>query len=222
MVIRLHDRAGFEIFGYSLGAGEMTPLRARFADAFDCFIDLDKVSDATRRGASFLDQIDILVDLTGPTAGSRFDILAERPAPVQVSFLGLPGTSGTDAFDYIVADRFLVPDGAERFYSEKVVRMPHCYQPGDTARTTLAPPPTRAECGLPDTGFVFCSFNSPVKITPEVFDAWMRLLNAVDAACCGSIARRSGRRPTCSPVRPSAASRRSASFSPARCRSRCT
>ncbi len=181
-VIRLHDRAGFEIFGYSLGPAEMTPLRARYAEAFDCFIDLDKVSDADAARRIVLDQIDILVDLTGPTAGSRFDILAERPAPVQVSFLGLPGTSGTDAFDYIVADRFLVPDGAERFYSEKVVRMPHSYQPGDNARTTLVPAPTRAECGLPETGFVFCSFNSPVKITPEVFDTWMRLLWAVDGS----------------------------------------
>ena len=181
-VIRLHDRAGFEIFGYSLGASEMTPLRARYADAFDCFIDLDKVSDADAARRIVLDQIDILVDLTGPTAGSRFDILAERPAPVQVSFLGLPGTSGTDVFDYIVADRFLVADGAERFYSEKVVRMPHCYQPGDNARATLVPAPTRTECGLPETGFVFCSFNSPVKITPEVFDTWMRLLQAVEGS----------------------------------------
>ena len=181
-VIRQHDRQRFEVFGYSIGPGEMTPLRARFVDAFDHFIDLDRVSDADAVTRIVSDQIDILIDVTGPTAGSRFDILAERPAPVQVSFLGLPGTSGTDAFDYIVADRFLVPEGAECFYSEQVVRMPHCYQPGDTVRRTLSPLPTRAECGLPETGFVFCSFNSPVKITPEVFDVWMRLLGGVEGS----------------------------------------
>ena len=123
-VIARHDRTRFEVVGYSLGAGDMTPLFARFAQAFDRFIDLDRVSDADAVMRIIGDDIDILVDLTGPTAGSRFDILAERPAPVQVSFLGLPGTAGTDAFDYIVADRFLVPPGAERFYSEKVVRLP--------------------------------------------------------------------------------------------------
>ena len=181
-VIALHDRARFEVIGYSLGAGDMTPLRARFAQAFDSFIDLDRVSDADAVTRIVSDGIDILVDLTGPTAGSRFDILAERPAPVQVSFLGLPGTGGTDAIDYIVADRFLVPPGAERFYSETVVRLPHCYQPSDTARAPLAPLPTRAQCGLPETGFVFCSFNSPVKMTPEVFGVWMRLLHAVEGS----------------------------------------
>ena len=178
-VIAWHDRTRFEVVGYSLGAGDMTPLFARFAQAFDRFIDLDRVSDADAVMRIIGDDIDILVDLTGPTAGSRFDILAERPAPVQVSFLGLPGTAGTDAFDYIVADRFLVPPGAERFYSEKVVRLPHCYQPSDTARATLSLLPTRARCGLPETGFVFCSFNSPVKLNPEMFDIWMRLLHAV-------------------------------------------
>ena len=181
-VIALHDRARFEIFGYSLGAGEMVPLRARLALAFDHFIDLDKVSDAEAAARIRDDGIDILVDLTGPTAGSRFDILAQRPAPVQVSFLGLPGTLGADCMDYIIADRLLVPSGHERFYHEQVVRLPHCYQPGDTARQLLSPLPSRADCGLPETGFVFCSFNSPVKITPEVFDTWMRLLHAVDGS----------------------------------------
>ncbi|VVB43180.1 hypothetical protein RHAL1_00593 [Beijerinckiaceae bacterium RH AL1] len=181
-VIRYHDRERFEVFGYSLGAAEMVPLRARFAAAFDHFIDLDKISDADAATRIVRDQIDILIDITGPTAGSRFDILAERPAPVQVSFLGLPGTSGSDAYDYIVADHFLVPDGSQRFFSEAVVRLPHCYQPSDTARAPLAPLPSRAQCGLPEQGFVFCSFNSPVKITPEMFDVWMRLLHAVDGS----------------------------------------
>ena len=181
-VVARHDRACFEVFGYSLGAAEMGPLRARFAEAFDRFIDLDKVSDADAARRIVADGIDILVDLTGPTAGSRFDILAQRPAPVQVSFLGLPGTAGADAYDYLVADRFLVPPGAERFYSEEIVRLPHCYQPSDTARRPIEPLPTRAQCGLPETGFVFCSFNSPIKITPEVFDVWMRLLQAVEGS----------------------------------------
>ena len=181
-VVARHDRTRFEVFGYSLGAWEMGPLRDRFAVALDAFIDLDKVSDADAATRILSDGIDILVDLTGPTAGSRFDILAQRPAPVQVSFLGLPGTAGSDAYDYLVADRFLVPPGAERFYHEEVVRLPHCYQPSDPARRPRDPLPTRAQCGLPEIGFVFCSFNSPVKITPDVFDVWMRLLHAVEGS----------------------------------------
>ena len=177
-VIARHDRARFEIVGYSLGAAEMGPLRSRFADAFDSFIDLDKISDADAATRIASDGIDILVDLTGPTALSRFDIVAQRPAPVQVSFLGLPGTAGTDAYDYLVADRFLVPPGAERFYEEQVVRLPHCYQPSDPARRPIEPLPTRAQCGLPETGFVFCSFNSPVKYTPEI------LRDCLDAPRC--------------------------------------
>lgn len=178
-LIARHDRTRFEVFGYSLGASDPVPLRLRLMRSFDHFIDLHRLSDADAAKRMEMDGIDILIDLTGPTAGGRIGILALRPAPIQISFLGLPGTSGAEAIDYIVADRTLIPPTLDRFYSERVVRLPHCYQPSDGERRLLSPLPSRSDCGLPEEGFVFCSFNSPVKITPEVFAVWLRLLHAV-------------------------------------------
>ena len=181
-LIALHDRARFDVIGYSLGADDRSALRPRLAGLFDRFVDLDKRSDIEAAKTILEDRIDILVDLTGPTANGRFGILSLRPAPIQVSFLGLPGTSGTDRIDYIIADRFLVPPGHERFYHERVVRLPDCYQPCDTARRAPDPRPSRTACGLPEQGFVFASFNNTVKISPEVFDTWMRVLAAVEGS----------------------------------------
>ena len=181
-LIARHDRARFEVFGYALGESEMTPLRYRLACSFDHFIDCRKMSDVEVASRVLRDGIDILVDLTGPTAGARFGIMVQRPAPVQVSFLGLPGTCGADCIDYIVADRFLVPDGHDAFYHENVVRLPDCYQPSDTSRKLMDPLPSRTDLGLPEHGFVFCSYNSPVKMTPEVFAIWMRLLHAIEGS----------------------------------------
>ncbi len=181
-LIALHDRARFDVIGYSLGADDGSTLRRRLAGLFDRFVDLDRTSDVAAATTILDDRIDILVDLTGPTANGRFGILSLRPAPIQVSFLGLPGTSGTDRIDYIIADRFLVPPGHERFYHERVVRLPGCYQPCDTARRTPDPRPSRTACGLPEWGFVFASFNNTMKISPEVFDTWMRVLGAVEGS----------------------------------------
>ncbi len=127
-------------------------------------------------------EIDIAVDLKGYTGDARPGILAFRPAPVQVSYLGFPGTMGADHIDYILADRFIIPEEQERFYSENVVCLPECYQPNDSKRIIAEVTPTRAQAGLPETGFVFCSFNSNYKITPQIFELWMRLLHQVEGS----------------------------------------
>ncbi len=124
-------------------------------------------------------EIDIAVDLKGFTANSRTGILALRPAPVQVNYLGYPGTMGAPYIDYVIADRHVIPPDHDIHYTEKVVRLPDAYQVNDATRRIAEPAPTRAEAGLPEAGFVFCCFNSNYKITPEIFAVWMRLLERV-------------------------------------------
>jgi predicted O-linked N-acetylglucosamine transferase (SPINDLY family) len=125
-----------------------------------------------------LDEIDILVDLQGQTAGARANLLAYRPAPIQITYLGLPATTGLPSIDYVIADRFLIPEETAPFYSEKPLYMPDVFQVSDRNRG-VGPTPTREACGLPATGFVFCSFNNNYKITPEVFEVWMNILQRV-------------------------------------------
>ena len=124
-------------------------------------------------------EIDIAVDLKGHTEGSRPGILARRPCPVQVNWLGYPGTIGAPWLDYIIADAVVLPFSDQNHYSEKIVHLPHCYQANDSQRRIAATVPGRAESGLPDKGFVFCCFNAAWKITPTVFDVWMQLLKVV-------------------------------------------
>lgn len=174
-----HDRTYFEIFGYALGTEDKGVLRGRIRQACDHFVDLHHMSNVEAVQRIRADQIDILVDLTGPTVGARLDILALRPGPLQVSFLGWPGTMGADFIDYVIADPFVVPAEQQVHYSEKIVHMPDCYQPSDPQRP-IPPVPSRAQCGLPEDAFVFCSFNNPNKVTPEMFALWMRLLKRVD------------------------------------------
>ena len=154
-------------------------MRARLVSAFEHFVDLRTVShgDAARR--IHADGIDILVDLKGYTSGARTAILAPRPAPIQVNFLGYPGTMGADFVDYVLADATVAPMADQPQYAEKIVHLPDCYQPNDRMRAIAEPAPTRAQCGLPERGFVFCSFNNSQKLTPGFFAIWMRLLKAV-------------------------------------------
>jgi protein O-GlcNAc transferase len=127
-------------------------------------------------------EIDIAVDLKGFTQDARPGILALRPSPVQVNYLGYPGTMGAPYIDYLIADRCIVPDGHKRFYSEKIVHLPDSYQCNDRKRVIADRTPARADEGLPEMGFVFCSFNGSFKITPEMFDIWMRLLKAAEGS----------------------------------------
>ena len=178
-LIERHDRRDFEVTGYSFCARDRSAMRGRFTGAFDHFVDIDKMPH--RQAAELIHEngIDVLIDLMGYTRYCRPTILAHRPAPIQVNYLGYPGTMAADFIDYIIVDPFLVPTDQQPFYTERLVHLPDCYQPSDTRRQMANPAPSRASCGLPEKGFVFCCFNNSYKLTPAFFDIWMRLLNAV-------------------------------------------
>jgi protein O-GlcNAc transferase len=177
-MIERHDRAHFEIHGYSYGTDPGGTMRARLVAAFDRFTDIDALSHRDAAARIRADEIDILVDLKGHTYRARPKILAFRPAPVQVNYLGFPGTMGAPFVDYIVADDFIVPRNRQTLYAETLAYLPDCYQPNDTRRDVAAAP-SRAACGLPPQGFVFCAFNNSFKTTPTFFAIWMRLLQQV-------------------------------------------
>jgi protein O-GlcNAc transferase len=177
-IFELHDRNHFRISAYSYGPNDGSVMRKRLEKAFDQFIDIRALSDEAAAKRIYEDGIDILVDLTGYTQHGRSAILALRPAPIQVNYLGYPGTMGAGFVDYLIADQFIIPPEQQEHYTEKVVWLPDCYMPRDISCRRLAAP-RRKDCGLPDEGFVFCSFNLPYKITPDMFDIWCRLLKAV-------------------------------------------
>jgi protein O-GlcNAc transferase len=173
-----HDRSRFETIALSLGPDDGSALRARITGAFDRFIDARDLSDFDAARVLHGLNADIAVDLMGYTEGCRPGILAHRPAPVQVNYLGFPGTMAYSHIDYILADRMVIPDDNARHFSESIVYLPGCYLPNDSARS-IGHAPGRAEAGLPDEGFVFVSFNASYKYTPELFTIWMRLLARV-------------------------------------------
>jgi protein O-GlcNAc transferase len=179
-VFERHDRSRFETFALSFGPDWQCASRSRLKRAFDRFIDVRHESD--QRVATLLHdmRVDIAVDLMGFTRDARTGIFARRPAPIQVNYLGYPATMGAEYIDYIIADRFAIPAGSQRFYSESVVYLPDSFQATDATPRILQESPTRAEMGLPDDGFVFCSFNASYKITPFMFDVWMQLLRALN------------------------------------------
>lgn len=172
-----HDRDRFDFLAISLRTdANPGPMRQRLQRAFGHIHDASNRSD--REAAALLQdlEVDIAVDLNGHTSGGRPGIFALRPAPLQVTFLGFPGTFGADYFDYVMADPTVVPAGEDASYAERVVRLPHSYLPYDN-RLEIAPDtPSRTQAGLPEDAFVFCAFNNSYKITPAVFDVWMRLL----------------------------------------------
>jgi len=177
-----HDRDRFELFGVSYGPEGKGVARARIARAVDRFIDVRASSD--QEVATLLRDLetDIAIDLMGYAGGARPGIAALRCAPIQVNYLVYPGTLGARFVDYLIADRFVVPSGYETYYSEQVVRLPECYQPNDTKRPIADVTLARTELALPERGFVFCSFNSSYKLTPAMFDVWMRLLRQVEGS----------------------------------------
>ena len=177
-VLELHDRARCEIFAYSYGPDDDSFMRDRLRQACEHFVDISRDSDDLAAARIRDDGLDILVDLNGYIRGTRTGILARRPCAVQISWIGYPGTMGADFIDYLIADGYIIPPHHENAYSERVLRMPHCYLPNDRNREVVAPL-TRAEYGLPEEGFVFCCFNQPYKITPEIYACWMRLLHQV-------------------------------------------
>lgn len=180
-LISCHDRRRFEVIGYSIGRDDGGPMRRRLEQRFDRFVDLLHLDDRAAAARIADDGIDILVDLMGHTLDSRPGILAARPALVQVNYFGFPAGMGSACLDYILADRVVIPPEHEQWYDEKVARLPFCFMPFDGERRA-AHRPTRSDCGLPEEAFVFCAFHAAYKITPAVFDVWMRLLTALPHA----------------------------------------
>jgi len=178
-VLEKTDRDKFELFGYCYSPDDGSEMRRRIVSAFDRFVDIRDMVARDAAEVMHRDGIDILVDLKGYTRHARTEILSYRPAPVQVNYLGYPGTMGADYIDYILADPIVAPMEHQDDYSERIVHLPHCYQPNDRQRKISDKPMTRAEFGLPENAFVFCSFNNAYKISPPLFDVWMRLLKRV-------------------------------------------
>jgi protein O-GlcNAc transferase len=181
-LFELHDRTRFETFGVSFGPDDGSDMRARVAAAFDRFVDVRAKTDSEIAELLHHLEIDVAVDLNGHTQGARPGILAHRPAPIQVLYLGYPGTSGADFIDYILADATVLPFADQDWYSEQIVQLPHCYHPCDETTAISSRTFTRAELGLPENGPVFCCFNRADKIATPIFDVWMRLLAGVDGS----------------------------------------
>ncbi|MBP2233266.1 putative O-linked N-acetylglucosamine transferase (SPINDLY family) [Azospirillum agricola] len=174
-----HDRDRVTPLAYSYGTNDGSPMRRRLEAAFTQFCDVQAAGAETVARRMAEDGVDILVDLKGYTKQARFDLLARRLAPVQVAYLGYPGTSGCPHMDYILGDPLVTPPEHQEHYSERLVLLPDSYQVNDRRRPLPDRTPSRAECGLPEDSFVFCSFNAPYKITPALFGLWMRLLKRV-------------------------------------------
>jgi len=181
-LLERHDRERFEIHAFSYGPDVQDEMRKRLLDTVDAFHPVGTISDEAVAALARSQSIDIAVDLKGHTRGTRSGIFVHRAAPVQVNYLGYPGTMGADFIDYIIADAVTIPADLQHFYSEKVAYLPNCYQPNDSRREISSKTFNRAELGLPEIGFVFCCFNNNYKITPTEFDIWARLLATVDGS----------------------------------------
>jgi protein O-GlcNAc transferase len=173
-----HDKSRFEITAISIGPEDVSEMRRRLKTSFEHFIDVREFADDQIARQVNEAEIDILVDLNGYTQDARPGIFAQRCAPIQINYLGYPGTMGADCMDYIIADSTIIPEDHFAYYNEHVVWLPDTYQANDSKRPIANHRPTRAECGLPEIAFVFCCFNNSNKITPAIFDVWMRLLKA--------------------------------------------
>ena len=181
-LFELHDRRKFSVSAFSLGSDDDSGTRQRLVSSFDTFTDCRRLSDADviKKINDF--EVDILLDLKGYTQDARTNIFAHRPAPIQVNYLGYPGTMGAPYIDYIIGDKILFADGGKAAYSEKLVHLPHSYQPNDRKRVISDRTFTRNDLNLPEGSFVFCCFNNNYKIMPDVFHSWMRILKAVDGS----------------------------------------
>jgi predicted O-linked N-acetylglucosamine transferase (SPINDLY family) len=181
-LFELHDKSKFEIIGFSFGPDKQDHMRKRAIAAFDQFYD---IRDKTDQEAAQLSRdlgLNIAVDLKGFTLDARTGIFAYRAAPIQINYLGYPGTMGADFIDYIIADRVVIPENLQHQYSEKVLYLPDCYQVNDQTREIANTKYSRELLGLPNSGFIYCCFNANYKITPTVFDAWMRILKSVEGS----------------------------------------
>ncbi|MCX7149145.1 MAG: tetratricopeptide repeat protein [Rhodocyclales bacterium] len=176
-VLEMHDRSRFEVFGYSIAVDDGSALRSRLIKAFDHFIDVAAMSVYETAQRIAADEIDILIDITGWTSDGRPEALALRCAPVQANWLGYAGTLGHPRLaDYLIGDATATPPEHASHFTESLALMPNCYLPADATRA-VGPPPARAQAGLPESGFVFCSFNNSYKFNPTVWDLWCGILD---------------------------------------------
>ncbi|MBF0286020.1 MAG: hypothetical protein HQL51_16345, partial [Magnetococcales bacterium] len=175
-LFRRHDRSRFEIFAYSWGKDDGSHYRRRLREECDHFVDLEGASSYAIARRIREDGIDLLVDLKGHTGQSRPDIFKLRPAPLQATYLGYPGSFGGEFMDFAIVDPWVVPPSRHGVYSECLAYMPHCYQINDNEQSIAEPLPSRQACGLPEKGFVFCCFCTHYKIEPVIYSAWMRIL----------------------------------------------
>ncbi len=181
-ILELHDHGQFRVHAYSYGPTADDEMRKRAERAVDLFRDVRTLNDKEVAELARKDGVDIAIDLMGYTENARSEIFAYRAAPIQINYLGYPGTIGAPFMDYILADRMLIPEGAERHYSEEIIFLPASYMPSDDGREISARPITRAEMKLPEEGVVFCCFNNSYKLAPEEFGIWMRLLAAIEGS----------------------------------------
>jgi len=181
-LFELHDKSKFELFGFSFGPEKNDEMHKRVSSAFDQFINVNLKNDKEIALLSRDLKIDIAVDLMGFTKNNRFGIFVERCAPIQVNYLGYSATTGADCIDYIIGDKIVIPKENQKDYSEKIIYLPDCFMANDFTKKISTKIFTREELGLPKEGFVFCCFNKYYKITPSIFDIWMRLLKKVEGS----------------------------------------
>ncbi|MEO5671411.1 MAG: tetratricopeptide repeat protein [Ramlibacter sp.] len=182
-VFEQHDRGKFKVIAFDNGGDDGSDYRKRAVAAFDEVVDISSLSDADAASAIRRMNVDILVNLNGYYGQERTGVFSRRPSPVQVNYLGFPGTLGAPYFDYLVADDVVIPPGSREFYTEKIAYLPHSYQANDAKRPIAGRAFDRSMAGLPPHAFVFCCFNNNYKITPATFDGWMRILRRVDNSC---------------------------------------
>jgi predicted O-linked N-acetylglucosamine transferase (SPINDLY family) len=181
-LFEIHDRALFEIIAFAFGPVKKDAMRLRLEKSFDRFFDVGAMSDKDVAQLARSLEVDIAIDLNGLTQGARTGVLAMRAAPIQVNYLGYPGTMGANYIDYLIADPILIREDQQQHYVEKIVYLPNSYQANDSKRRIGDKHFTRVGCGLPQEGFVFCCFNNNYKISPVLFDIWMNLLRAVEGS----------------------------------------
>jgi len=181
-VFAAHDKSQFEIIAFSYGPNKQDEMRQRLMNSVDVFHDVRAMIDTQVLELARSERLDIAVDLKGYTEGGRVNLFSYGLAPIQISYLGYPGTLGADFIDYIIADPVVIPEDNRRFYSENIIYLPKTYQPNDNRRVIADKEFTREEMGLPNDGFVFCCFNNNYKISPSEFDVWMRLLGKAEAS----------------------------------------
>ena len=178
-MFELHDRKKFAVYIYSYGPNDENYYLRKVKKDCDKFTDISKLGDYEAAQKIYSDGVDILVDLKGYTGGSRMEILALRPAPIQISYLGFPGTTGSNFIDYIITDKVVSPPSHKKYYSEKFAYMPDCYQVNDSNRKIASKKYSRENFGLPEKGIIFCCFNRPTKIESKAFSAWITILKKV-------------------------------------------